>query len=63
MTPSSDKFLELPEVLERVKHSRTAWYQAIKENRAPKQIKLGRKSVWSEHQISDFIESLKTEAA
>lgn len=63
MNQSPDRFLELPEVLARTKDSRTAWYQKMKEGRAPKQIKLGRKSVWSEHQISDYIESVKAAAA
>jgi len=54
--------MELPEVLDRVKDSRTSWYQKIKEGRAPKQIKLGRKSVWSAHQIDEYIESLKAQA-
>jgi len=57
-----DRFMELPEVLDRLKESRTSWYQKIKEGRAPRQIKLGRKSVWSENQISDYIETLKAAA-
>jgi predicted DNA-binding transcriptional regulator AlpA len=42
----------------RAASSRTGWYQAVKEGRAPKPIKFGRSSRWLKHEVDDYIRSL-----
>jgi predicted DNA-binding transcriptional regulator AlpA len=46
--------LRLPQVLERTGYSRSGWYKAIAEGRAPEPIKRGRSSLWR----SDLIDAL-----
>ena len=44
---TEDSFLRLPQVLELIPISKSAWWQGCKEGRFPKPIKLGpRTSVW-----------------
>ena len=53
-------FLRLPQVLERIPVSRSAWWRGCKEGKYPKPIKLSPKvTVWSEADISDFIEKMQ----
>lgn len=48
-------FLRLPEVIKRTGLSRSTIYKAINENRFPKAIKLGPKSVaWVDSDIQDW---------
>lgn len=46
--------LRLPQVLSRTGYSRSGWYKAIAEGRAPEPIKRGRSSLWR----SDLIDAL-----
>lgn len=50
--------LRLPQVLARMGCSRSGWYKAIAEGRAPQPIKLGRSSAWRSDEISALIDSL-----
>lgn len=51
-------FLRLPEVLRRVPLGRTAWYAAIKEEGAPKPVKLGGVAMWPEREIDAYARKL-----
>lgn len=52
----STGFLRLPQVLERIPISRSAWWHGCKEGKFPRPIKLGPKmTVWYESDIVDFI--------
>ncbi len=50
--------LRLPQVLARMGCSRSGWYKAIAEGRAPQPIKVGRSSRWRSDDISALIDSL-----
>jgi len=54
-----DHFINLEDVLKQTRISRSKWYQMIKDGLAPAPVKLGRRSVWSQNAISDYIEILK----
>ena len=56
----SDKLIRLKAVLEQYQVSKSHWYELIAEGIAPKPIKQGRSSFWSQNEISEFIENLKT---
>lgn len=48
------ELLPLKSVLARTGYGRTMWYRAIKDGRAPRPIKRGKRSLW----VSDDIDSL-----
>ena len=54
-----DKLLRSKTVLDQFQVSRAHWYKLIAEGIAPKPIKLGTRSFWSQNEISAFIESVK----
>ena len=55
-------FLRLPQVLERIPVSRSAWWRGCKEGKYPKPIKLSPKvTVWSEAEIYSYIEKMQME--
>jgi prophage regulatory protein len=56
---SADSLIRLTEVLKRTGLSRTTLYELIKQGNFPRQIKLGRTSLWSESEVSSFIEEAK----
>lgn len=49
--------IRLPRVIEMVGLGKTAIYDHIKNGDFPKPAKFGRASVWSEQEISDWIQS------
>lgn len=52
-------FLRLPQVLELIPIGRSTLWQMIKENRFPKQIKLGAKtSVWKASDVYEYIDRM-----
>ena len=55
----SDKLIRLNNVLQQFQISKSHWYELIAEGKAPKPIKYGRSSFWSQNAISEFIEDLK----
>lgn len=59
-TPKSvDRLLRLPEVLQLVPVSRSAWYQGISEGRYPAGIKLSSRSVaWRMSDIEQLLRKL-----
>jgi predicted DNA-binding transcriptional regulator AlpA len=50
--------LRLPQVLDRVGMSRSGWYKAVAEGRAPQPVKLGRSSRWRSDDIAALIDAL-----
>lgn len=48
--------LRLPQVLARTGYSRSGWYKAIAEGRAPQPVKRGRASLWRSDAIAALIE-------
>lgn len=60
---TDDSFLHLPQVLERIPISKSAWWQGCKEGRFPKPIKLGlRTSVWRSSDIAALIRQLSLQS-
>lgn len=60
--PAQEKLLRLPEVEEAVGLKKSKIYQLIQENKFPKPIKLGARSVrWKLSSVQIFIESLSAE--
>lgn len=58
-TPPSVHLLRLPEVLERMKISRSTWYLGIAAGRYPRGIQLSRRATaWLESDIDDLIARL-----
>ena len=55
----NDKLLSLGTVLDQFQVSRAHWYKLISEGKAPKPIKHGTRSLWSQKELSKFIESVK----
>ena len=56
---TEDFFLRLPQVLELIPISKSAWWQGCKEGRFPKPIKLGpRTSAWRSSDIAALVEQL-----
>lgn len=52
-------FLRLPQVLEFIPVSKTAWFDGIAEGRYPKQVKLGKRtSAWKVEDIRNLIAEL-----
>lgn len=49
--------LRLPQVLACTGYSRSGWYKAIAEGRAPKPIKRGRISLWSSDSVQSLIQA------
>ena len=58
-----DKLISLKTVLDQYQVSRAHWYNLVKEGKAPKQIRQGSRSFWSQNEISAFIESVKLSEA
>ena len=60
---TEDFFLRLPQVLELIPISKSAWWQGCKEGRFPKPIKLGpRTSAWRSSDIAALVEQLSQQA-
>ena len=60
---TEDFFLRLPQVLERIPISKSAWWQGCKEGRFPKPIKLGpRTSAWRSSDIAALVEQLSQQS-
>lgn len=56
---TEDSFLRLPQVLELIPISKSAWWQGCKEGRFPKPIKLGpRTTVWRSADIFALVRTL-----
>ena len=52
-------FLRLPQVLQLVPISKSAWWEGCKTGRFPKPVKLGpRTTVWRAEEIMEFIERI-----
>lgn len=52
-------FLRLPQVLQLVPISKSAWWEGCKTGRFPKPVKLGpRTTVWRAEEIMEFIEQI-----
>ena len=60
---TEDFFLRLPQVLELIPKSKSAWWQGCKEGRFPKPIKLGpRTSAWRSSDIAALVEQLSQQS-
>ncbi|MBS6830097.1 MAG: AlpA family phage regulatory protein [Desulfovibrio sp.] len=52
-------FLRLPQVLQLVPISKSAWWEGCKTGRFPKPVKLGpRTTVWRAEEVMEFIERI-----
>ncbi len=50
------QFIELPEVMKKVRLGKTAIYRRIANKKFPQPIKMGRrKTVWAEHEIDTYM--------
>ncbi len=59
-----DRLLRLPDVLNRIPVSKSAFWQGIKTGRYPKPLKLGpRTTVWLEADIQGLIDKIKAEVS
>lgn len=57
---TTDCLLRLPQVLEIIPVSRSAWYQGVKENRFPKPVKLSSKiAAWRMSDIQKLMDGLE----
>lgn len=56
------KLLRLPKVLDLVAMQRSAWYERVKDGRAPRPVRLGgsRAVAWREEEILSWIAELPT---
>ena len=60
---TEDFFLRLPQVLELIPISKSAWWQGCKEGRFPKPIKLGpRTSAWRSSDSAALVEQLSQQS-
>ena len=60
---TEDFFLRLPQVLELIPISKSAWWQGCKEGRFPKPIKLGpRTSAWRSSDIAALVEQISQQS-
>lgn len=58
-----DKHLTFDEVNKRVRFSRTTIYNGIKEGTFPAPVKYGKRSMWRESEITEFMNNLPRMAA
>jgi prophage regulatory protein len=54
----SKRLLPLKEVLQRVPVSRARVYQLIAAGEFPRQVKVGTRSAWIEHEVDRWVDSL-----
>lgn len=60
-TPTAEKLLILPRVLDQVTICRSAWLQGVKDGRYPAPVRLSpRRVAWRQSDITAFINSLAT---
>lgn len=59
MSENNDRFLRLPDVLDRTALSRSVVYRYMQADKFPKQIKLGSTAVWSELAINQWMDEQK----
>jgi prophage regulatory protein len=59
----SHKLIQLPAVLERVPVCRAYWYGLVREGQAPKPVKVGKRSLWLEHEVDAWISALAEQRA
>jgi prophage regulatory protein len=59
----SHKLIPLPAVLVLVPVGRAYWYELVRDGKAPRPIKLGKRSLWLESEISAWVERLAEQRA
>ncbi len=59
MSDNNDRFLRLPDVLDRTALSRSVVYRLVQQDAFPKQIKIGATAVWSERDVNQWMEDIK----
>lgn len=60
-TPTAEKLIRLPGVLEQTTMSRSAWLQGVKDGKHPQPVRLSpRRVAWKQSSITAFINSLAT---
>ena len=59
MDVRQDRFLRLSDVIERVGLSSSSIYRMIEADKFPRQINIGRSSVWSELAIFAWMDEIK----
>jgi prophage regulatory protein len=55
--------LPLPAVLELVPVGRAYWYSLVRDGKAPKPVKLGKRSLWVEAELDAWISALAEQRA
>lgn len=56
ITPQPTRFIRVTEVIHRTSLARQTLYDQIAQGRFPAPVKLGRLSVWLEHEVQQWIE-------
>ena len=59
MSENNDRFLRLPDVLDRTALSRSVVYRLVKQDAFPQRIKIGSTAVWSELAINQWMDEQK----
>jgi predicted DNA-binding transcriptional regulator AlpA len=54
----SKRLLPLAEVLRRIPLSRSYWYECIASGEAPAPVKIGKRSLWLESEIGQWVDGL-----
>ena len=62
MSIQINSLIRLPEVLAQTGYNKSDWYRVVREGIAPEPIRRGRISLWSQKEISDFIQKEIQEA-
>jgi prophage regulatory protein len=61
--PTTRKLIPLPAVLELVPVGRAYWYELVRDGKAPRPVKLGKRSLWLESEIGQWVERLAEQRA
>lgn len=59
----SKRLLPLNEVLARVPVCRAYWYELVRQGEAPRPIKLGKRSLWVEAELDQWLDKLAEQRA
>jgi prophage regulatory protein len=54
----SHKLIPLPAVLDLVPVGRAYFYELVRDGKAPRPIKLGKRSLWLEHEVDSWVDEL-----
>lgn len=55
----TDRFIRIEDVMQRTTMARSTVYKRMSDGEFPRNRKIGRTAVWSEKEVSEFIEWIK----